>query len=49
MMGDNNLITKRIACPHCKNEIDVQGTIGETIEITCPKCGSKGIFSFKDS
>jgi len=49
MMGDNNLITKRIACPHCKHQIDVQGTLGETIEIACPKCNSKGIFSFKDT
>ncbi len=46
MMGDKNIITKKIACPHCKNEITVQGTSGETIEIICPKCNTKGIFTF---
>ena len=45
-MGDNNLITKKVACPHCRNEISIQGKSGETIEITCPKCNTKGIFAF---
>jgi len=49
MMGEKDIVTKRIACPHCKNQIDVNGNIGETIEIKCPKCSTKGIFSFKDS
>ena len=49
MMGDNDLITKRIACPHCKNQIEVKGKLGDTIEIVCPKCNTKGIFSFKDT
>jgi len=49
MMGEKDLITKRIACPHCKNQIDVKGVIGETIEIICPNCNTKGIFSFKDT
>jgi len=48
MMGDENMITKKIACPHCKNEITVHGTLGETIEITCPECNTKGIFSFQE-
>jgi len=47
MMGDTNIITKKVACPHCKNIIEVQGNEGETIEIQCPKCKIKGIFSFK--
>ena len=46
-MGDSNIITKKVACPHCKNVISVQGTIGETIEITCPTCNTAGIFSFQ--
>jgi len=46
MMGDNNLISKKIACPHCKNEISIQGKPGVTIEISCPKCNTKGIFAF---
>jgi ABC-type transporter Mla maintaining outer membrane lipid asymmetry ATPase subunit MlaF len=44
MMGDKKI--KTVACPHCKNEISVQGRPGETIEITCPKCDTKGIFAF---
>ncbi len=48
MMGDENMITKKIACSHCKNEITVHGTLGETIEITCPECNTKGIFSFRE-
>jgi fluoroquinolone transport system ATP-binding protein len=46
-MGENEIITKKVACPHCKNQIEVKGSLGETIEITCPKCNAKGIFSFK--
>ena len=45
-MGDINTITKKVACPHCKNAIDVIGTSGETIEIKCSKCNTIGIFSF---
>jgi ABC-type bacteriocin/lantibiotic exporter with double-glycine peptidase domain len=46
MMEDPNIITKKVACPHCKNVLTVQGTAGETIEITCPECETAGIFSF---
>ena len=46
MIGDNVTITKKVACPHCKNVITINGTEGETIEITCPKCNTKGIFQF---
>jgi fluoroquinolone transport system ATP-binding protein len=46
MMGDNNKITKNVACPHCKNVINIRGISGETIEIICPKCKTKGIFAF---
>ena len=45
-MGDNNTITKKVACPHCKNVTDVIGNSGETIEIKCSKCNAMGIFSF---
>jgi len=45
-MGDNNTITKKVACPHCKNVIDVIGTSGETIEITCSEFKTSGIFLF---
>ena len=46
-MGETNTITKKVTCPHCKNIITVHGTVGETIEITCPQCSTKGIFAFR--
>ena len=46
MMGDSNIISKKVSCPHCKNILSVQGTPGETIELTCPNCQTAGIFSF---
>lgn len=48
MMGDTNTLTKKVACPHCKTVITVHGTAGKTIEITCPKCNTKGIFTFPE-
>jgi fluoroquinolone transport system ATP-binding protein len=48
MMGDTNTITNKVACPHCKDVITVSGTLGETIEITCSKCNTKGIFAFHE-
>ena len=45
-MGDNLTKTIKVACPHCKDVITVSGTSGETIEITCSKCNTKGIFQF---
>ena len=45
-MGENNIITKKVACPHCQNEIDIQGYPGQTVEINCPNCDAKGIFAF---
>jgi len=47
-MGDTGKIRKRIACPNCKNQIEIYGIPGESIEITCSKCNTKGIFSFKE-
>ena len=48
-MGREDEIKQKVACPHCKNQIEIKGMPGETIEITCPKCKTSGIFSFKDS
>jgi len=45
-MGDISTKTIKVACPHCKDVITVNGTSGETIEITCSKCNTKGIFQF---
>lgn len=47
-MSDTNMITKKVACPHCSKEIIVKGNPGETIEITCPKCNTRGIFAFPE-
>ena len=46
MMGDTSIITKKVACPQCKDGITVQGTPGETVDVVCPKCDIKGIFTF---
>jgi len=46
-MGETNTLTRKIACPHCNNTINVSGSPGETIEIKCPKCDTKGIFVFR--
>jgi fluoroquinolone transport system ATP-binding protein len=46
MMGDINTLTKKVACPHCKYVIEISSTPDETIEITCSKCNTTGIYSF---
>ena len=40
------MTSKTVKCPKCKNEITVAGKPGEKIQIICPKCGSKGKFTF---
>lgn len=47
-MGETSTVEKKIRCPHCKNVLNVQGTIGETIEVICPACKTKGTFSFSE-
>jgi fluoroquinolone transport system ATP-binding protein len=47
-MGENYKIKKKVACPHCKNHVVVEGFPGQTIEITCDKCHTKGIFAFPE-
>lgn len=42
------MITKTVMCPHCKNESTIQGSPGEKIHITCPKCNTKGVFTFPE-
>lgn len=46
MMGEEKIVTKKVSCPHCNQIITVEGYPGETIEIVCPSCETKGIFSF---
>jgi fluoroquinolone transport system ATP-binding protein len=45
-MGDINTLIKKVACPHCKDVIEITGTPGEAIELTCSKCNTSGIYSF---
>jgi len=40
------MLQKNIMCPNCKNKITIEGNFGEKIFITCPKCNTKGVFSF---
>lgn len=40
------MTTKTVKCPKCKNEIIVMGNPGEKTQILCPKCSSKGTFTF---
>ena len=40
------MITKTVGCPNCKTHITIHGNPGETIIITCPKCDTKGKYSF---
>ena len=40
------MITKTVGCPKCKNHIKIQGNPGETIIISCPKCDTKGKYTF---
>jgi ABC-2 type transport system ATP-binding protein len=36
------MIEKNVRCPRCNNVFTSSGSIGETIEVTCPNCGMKG-------
>ena len=40
------MITKTVMCPNCKNQIIIQGNLGEKTYITCSKCNTKGAFTF---
>ncbi len=40
------MIKKTVRCPNCETPIEIQGNPGETIIINCPKCDTKGKFTF---
>ena len=40
------MTTKTVKCPKCKNELIITGNPGEKTYILCPKCSSKGTFTF---
>ena len=42
------MLQKNLMCPNCKNKITIEGNPGEKSFITCPKCNTKGVFSFPE-
>ena len=42
------MLQKKIMCPKCNNKITIEGTPGEKVYITCPKCKTNGFFSFPE-
>jgi ABC-2 type transport system ATP-binding protein len=40
------MIKKTVGCPKCKTHIEIQGNPGETVIITCPKCDTKGKYTY---
>ena len=38
------MISKTVECPSCKNHVEIKGTPGERVSVTCPKCSTKGFF-----
>ena len=40
------MITKRIMCPKCKNQLTIEGYPGEKKIIICSKCNTRGVFTF---
>ena len=42
------MATKTVMCPRCKNKVTVQVNPGEKTYITCPKCNTKGVFTFPE-
>lgn len=42
------MISKTVECPSCKNHVEIKGTPGERISVTCPNCKTKGFFKVPD-
>jgi ABC-2 type transport system ATP-binding protein len=42
----DGMVQKNIMCPNCKNKLTIDGDPGEKVLITCPKCKTKGKFTF---
>ncbi len=40
------MVNQTLSCPKCKNNVVVQGNPGETVEIVCSNCGTKGTYQF---
>jgi len=39
------MISKTIECPKCKNHVTISGEPSEKVNIICPKCNTKGVFT----
>ena len=42
------MITKTVKCPNCKNQVTIQGNPREKIYVTCPKCNTRGEFTYPE-
>ena len=42
-ISDIEKISKTLICPNCKAKISVKGVPGQTVSVTCKKCGKKGL------
>lgn len=40
------MLSKTVKCPICKTYLDIQGNPGETTNLVCPSCDTKGRFTF---
>jgi hypothetical protein len=42
----SKLIEKKIRCPNCKHQFNVQGKSNQTLTLNCPNCNTFGKFTF---
>ncbi len=42
------MVTKKIVCPSCKNQVAIHGNPGEKVNVSCSKCNKEGIFYFSE-
>ena len=40
------MVDMRIKCPICEHQLSVEGTPGDQLYITCPKCNTYGKYTF---
>jgi len=43
------MVQKKVRCPDCHEVLTYSGEPGEVVKVTCPKCGTTGKISFKNS
>ena len=42
------MLTKKIKCPQCKTQINIQGLPGTKTNVICPECNKKGVYTFPE-